>query len=230
MTATQEGSKMSFCAEQLDRVRPSWERILDHRFLKETRDGTIAHATFANWMRQDYLFVEAAIPFIAALLPRAPLAHRQALGQVLPVLEKELELFRERAKTAGVDLSQVEPSFTNHAYVQFLLASAYTKSYAGAFTVLYVAEKAYYDSWLVVREGIDEGSIWFPFVENWTSEAFRGWVDFLQAGLDALAEDVGTAERLEMAEAFELTAKYELAFWEMAATGAGWPCLDEEVS
>jgi hypothetical protein len=30
-----------------------------------------------------------------------------------------------------------------------------------------------------------------------------------------------------MAELFELTAKYELAFWEMAATGAGWPCLEE---
>ncbi|UCC74680.1 MAG: TenA family protein [Gemmatimonadota bacterium] len=221
---------MSFCEEQLTRVRPIWERILDHRFLKETRDGTIAHETFATWMRQDYLFVEAAIPFIAALMPKAPLEHREALGQVLPVLEKELELFRERAEQAGVDLEGVEPSFVNHAYVQFLLASAYTKSYAGAFTVLYVAEKAYYDSWMVVRDGIEEGSTWYPFVENWTSDAFRGWVDFLQTNLDALAESSGATEREQMAELFELTAKYELAFWEMAATGQGWPCLEGEVT
>jgi thiaminase len=194
---------MGFCADQLDRVRPIWDRILGHRFLTETRDGTIGHDTFATWMRQDYLFVEAAIPFIAALLPRAPLEHRVALGQALPVLEKELELFRERA-------------------------AVYTKSYAGAFTVLYVAEKAYYDSWMVVREGIDTGSTWYPFVENWTSDAFKGWVDFLQTNLDALAEGVGEGERLELAELFELTAKYELAFWEMAATGEGWPCLSEE--
>ncbi len=220
---------MGFCAEQLERVRPTWDRILDHRFLKETRDGTIAHDTFATWMRQDYLFVEAAIPFIAALLPKAPLEHRGALGQTIPAFEKELELFRERAATAGVDLEAVKPAFVNHAYVQFLLASAYTKSYAGAFTVLYVAEKAYYDSWMVVRKGIDEGSTWYPFVENWTSDAFRGWVDFLQTNLDALAADVGVAERAEMAELFELTARYELAFWEMAATGEGWPCLGEEV-
>ncbi len=218
---------MSFCEEQLARVRPVWERILDHRFLKETRDGTIAFETFATWMRQDYLFVEAAIPFIAALMPKAPTAHRVALGEALPVLEKELELFRERAETAGVSLMDVKPSFVNHAYVQFLLASAFTKSYAQAFTVLYVAEKAYYDSWMVVREGIDQGSTWYPFVENWTSEAFKGWVDFLAANLDALAEDVGSPEREGMAELFELTAKYELAFWEMAATGGGWPCLEE---
>jgi thiaminase/transcriptional activator TenA len=227
LQAVQGGISMSFCEEQLARLRPVWERILDHRFLKETRDGTISHETFATWMRQDYLFVEAAIPFIAALMPKAPIAHRQALGQVLPVLEKELGLFRERAEAVGVDLENVKPSFVNHAYVQFLLASACTRSYAQAFTVLYVAEKAYYDSWMVVRKGIDRGSTWYPFVENWTSDAFKSWVDFLAADLDALAEDAGLAERQGMAELFELTAKYELAFWEMAATGEGWPGLEE---
>jgi len=217
---------MSFCQEQLARVKPVWDVMLDHRFLKETREGTIPNETFANWMQQDYLFVEAAIPFIAALIPKAPLNHRAPLGQVIPAFEKELELFRERAQTAGVDLTQVPPSFTNHSYMQFLLASAYTKSYAEAYTVLYVAEKAYYDSWMVVRAGIDQGSIWFPFVENWTSEAFAGWVHYLEAELDALAEGVGADERGRMAELFELTAKYELAFWEMAASGGGWPGME----
>jgi len=217
---------MSFCEGQLSRIRPLWDRMLDHRFLLETRDGTIAHDTFANWMRQDYLFVEAAIPFIAALIPKGPVEHRAALGQALPVLEKELELFRERAATVGVNLTDVRPSFTNHAYVQFLLASAYTKSYAEAYTVLYVAEKAYYDSWLVVRAGIDRESVWYPFVENWTSEAFAGWVGYLQRELDLLAAGAGPAEREKMAELFELTARYELAFWEMAASGEGWPGLE----
>ncbi len=179
-------------------------------------------------MRQDYLFVEAAIPFIAALIPKAPKDHRAALGAALPTLEKELELFRERAESAGVDLRNVEPSFTNHAYVQFLLASAYARSYAEAFTVLYVAEKAYYDSWMVVKAGIDKGSIWYPFVENWTSDAFKGWVDYLEGELDRLAQDVGAAERLNMSQLFELTTKYELAFWEMAASGESWPGLPEE--
>ncbi len=221
---------MSFCEDQLARSSRIWEKMLRHPFLLETRDGTIARETFANWMQQDYLFVEAAIPFIAALMPKAPEGHRKALAQVLPVLEKELELFRERAEAAGVDLRDVVPSFTNHAYVQFLLASAYSKSYAEAYTVLYVAEKAYYDSWMVVRAGIDENSIWFPFVDNWTSEAFAGWVTYLENETDALAESVGADERARMAELFELAAKYELAFWEMAATGAGWPGLEGDTT
>ena len=217
---------MNFCADQIERLSSIWDRMLNHRFLSETRDGTIAFETFANWMRQDYLFVEAAIPFIAALLPKAPSEHRVALGQAIPALEKELELFRERAEAAGVDIQTVRPSFVNHAYVQFLLATAYSKSYAEAFTVLYVAEKAYYDSWMVVRTGIDRKSIWFPFVENWTSEAFAGWVAYLETTLDGLAEQVGLSERERMVELFEITARYELAFWEMAASGEGWPGLE----
>lgn len=220
---------MRFCAEQLARARPIWDRILEHRFLIETRDGTIARETFATWMRQDYLFVESAIPFLAALIPKAPKQHWGPLAQSIAALQKELELFRERAEAVGVDLADVRPSFTNHAYIQFLMASALGRSYAEAYTVLYVAEKAYYDSWMVVRAGIDQSSPWFPFVENWTSDAFAGYVDYLEDQLDDLAEVVGSAERERMAELFELTARYELAFWEMAATGEGWPALPESV-
>ncbi len=31
-----------------------------------------------------------------------------------------------------------------------------------------------------------------------------------------------------MAELFELTTKYEIAFWEMAAEGEGWPGIGED--
>lgn len=220
---------MSFCAEQLAGVQPIWRRMLDHRFLKDTRDGTISDTTFSNWMRQDYLFVEAAIPFIAALIPKSPREHREALGKAISALENELDLFRERAATVGVELRGAKPGFTNHAYVQFLLASAYTRSYAEAYTVLYVAEKAYYDSWMVVRAGIDRESVWYPFVDNWTNEAFAGWVGYLEAQLDELAAAAGQAERDRMSELFELTARYELAFWEMAMSGATWPGLEGEV-
>jgi thiaminase len=214
---------VTFSQQQLARVKPLWDTMLGHRFLVETRDGTIPDERFAVWMRQDYLFVEAAIPFIAALIPRAPREHWEPLAGVITALEKELKLFEERGAAMGVDLRGAPPSFTNHAYIQFLLASAYRASYAEAYTVLYVAEKAYHDSWKVVREGIAQDSKWYPFVENWAGDAFAGYVAYLEGEVDKLAEEAGAAERARMAEYFELTTKYEIAFWEMAATGEGWP-------
>jgi thiaminase len=214
---------MGFAAEQLDRVRSLWERMLRHPFLIETRAGTIPFDAFAVWMQQDYLFVQAAIPFVALLIPKAPEEHREMHTNVLAMLHKELELFRERAAAAGVEMERVRPSFTNHAYIHFLIATACIGTYAEAYTVLYTAEKAYYDSWNVVKEGIDRRSPWYPFVENWASDAFAGYVAHLEAELDELARHAAPAERERMAELFETTVRYEIAFWEMAVTGEAWP-------
>jgi thiaminase/transcriptional activator TenA len=218
---------VSFTAEQLQRVRPLWDHMLSHRFLQETRDGTIAHETFAIWMRQDYLFVEAAIPFISAMLPKAPREHWGPLTEVVAMLQKELVLFRERAEAVGVDLDDVRPSFVNHAFMQFLMATAYQASYAEVFTLLYAGEKCYHDSWSVVKQGIDLDSPWYPFVENWAGEEFAQYLAYLEAELDQLAEQAGPAERARMAELFELMVRYEIAFWEMAATSEDWPTLSE---
>lgn len=218
---------MRFTDEQLQRVRPLWDIMLDHPFLIRTRDGEIAHETFANWMQQDYLFVEAAIPFMAALLPRGPKDHWEPLTGAVQALQKELRLFEERGREVGVELRAAPASFTCHAYIQFLMATAYQSSYAEAYTVLYAAEKAYHDSWLVVKEGLDESSPWYPFVENWAGKDFAAYVAYLEGEVNELADAAGAAERARMAELFELTTRYEIAFWDMALTGGGWPGVPE---
>lgn len=218
---------MGFCSDQLDRLQPLWSRITGHPFLIKTRDGDIERDTFANWMRQDYLFVEAAIPFISAILARAPREHWEPLTRVTTALMRELGMFEERAEAVGVTLRGAEPGFVNHAYIQFLMATGHGASFAEAYTVLYAAEKAYYDSWRTVREGIDPESPWIPFVENWSGPDFADYVGYLESQLDALAADAGGAERARMAHLLEVTGRYELAFWDMAYHGAGWPGLPE---
>ena len=214
---------MSFTHRMLTEHGALWERMLAHPFLLATRDGTVADETFANWMKQDYLFVEAAIPFIAAMIPKAPRDHWQPHVDVMKAFFKELELFEERARAVGVELRDAPPSLINHAYIQFLSATADRESYLVSYTVLYAAEKAYHDSWKTVKKGIDPSSPWYPFVENWAGEAFAGYVNYLEGELNRLAEGAGVAEQERMSTFFELTTRYEIAFWEMADTGSTWP-------
>ncbi len=221
---------MSFVSEQDHRLAPLWDAILGHSFLVATRDGTIPDEVFATWMRQDYLFVEAAIPFIAGMIPRAPREHWASLAGVVTALEKELHLFEERAAAVGVELRGAPPAFACHAYVQFLLATGATGSYAEAYTVLYAAERAYHDSWRVVQAGISPDSPWLPFVENWAGPDFAAYVTYLGAELEKLAADVGEAERARMAELYRLTLLYEIAFWEMAEKGDGWPGIIDDLA
>jgi thiaminase len=214
---------LSFTSDQLARVDYLWQRMLAHPFLLQTRDGTIPDQTFARWVQQDYLFVETGLSFVAALLARAPRGHHEPLADAIAALRTELRLFEDQATKAGVQLDENGPTFVNHAYMQFLMATALGRSYPEAYTVLYAAEKAYHDSWRVVQQGLSPGSRWYPFVGNWAGAAFAAYVADLQQNLDALAEQAGSAERQAMAELFEVTIRYEIAFWGMALRGEGWP-------
>ena len=218
---------MPFSAEQRERLADLWDRMLAHPFLLETRDGTISDETFARWMGQDYLFIEQGVHFLAALLVRAPARHREAHCEAINALLHELTLFEDQARKAGVDFAGARPTFVTHAYMQFLIAAASTASYAEAYTVLYAAERAYHDSWRVVRDGIAPDSKWLPFVDNWASQPFGEYVAYLAGELDQLAASASGVERERMAELFELTTRYEIAFWEMAVAGDTWPGIPE---
>lgn len=214
---------MPFTVDQRERLANLWDRMLAQPFLTHTREGTVSDDTFARWIRQDYLFVEHGVHFLAMLLARAPKRHRDPLGDAIDGLRNELHLFEEQAERAGVELAGTRPAFVTHAYMHFLAAIGLTASYAEAYTVLYVAERAYHDSWRVVRDGISSRSKWLAFVENWAGEPFANYVAYLGQELDELAAAAGADELTRMAELFELTIRYEIAFWDMALSGETWP-------
>ncbi len=212
-----------FHEELIERARPVWDAMLAHPFLSAVADGSIPDERFAAWLRQDYLFVQEAVPFLALLVAKAPLAHRSPLVQATLALEAELALFERMAREHGVALTGVEPAPTCHAYIQFLHATGYGRPYPEAFTVLYAAERAYLDSWSHVKRLQREPSRWQAFINNWTSDTFRRYVEWIGSELDALAAAATPAGRDELAALFVTTARYELRFWDMASGGERWP-------
>jgi thiaminase/transcriptional activator TenA len=214
---------MSFHEECLARSAGLWQAMLAHPFLKETAACRIPDAVFGNWLRQDYLFVREGIRFICALAARAPETLRRPLASAIPALEAELELFARMAHSKQIDLEDVTMAPTCHAYVQFLHATAWQASFEEGFTLLYGAEKAYFDSWRSVRDNLAGVSPWQPFIERWAGEEFAQWVSWLETTLDELAASSPAALRERMDQTFLLTARYELRFWEMAYRGESWP-------
>lgn len=212
-----------FHEELIERARPVWDAMLAHPFLSAVADGSIPDERFAAWLRQDYLFVREAIPFLALLVAKAPLVHRSQLVQAILALQAELALFEQMAGEHGVPLADVEPAPTCHAYLQFLHATGYGRPYPEALAVLYGAERAYLDSWSHVKRLQREPSRWQAFINNWTSEPFRRYVEWIGSELDALAAAATPAGRDEIAALFVMTARYEIRFWDMAFGGERWP-------
>lgn len=216
-------AEVAFHRQLLESAKSIWEATLAHPFLASVADGTIPDETFRNWLAQDYFFVRRQVPFMGVLISKAPAHLRPPLGDAVTMLNRELELFREQAEAHGASLDQ-EPAPTCHAYVQFMLATAYQRSFAQGFAVLYGLEKAYLDAWTWVKAHQQEESPWQAFIDNWSSDAFREYVeDWLAGTLDELANEQSAAERAAMEDLFRLTARYEYLFWDMAMSGEQWP-------
>jgi len=213
---------MGFTSEVLDKYSSSWQKMLDHPFLKQVADGTIPDERFANWLRQDYVFVREAIPFVALMIPKAPLPHRKALADTVVGFNQELGLFEKMAAEHGVDLQNVVAAPTNRGYIDFLLRTAALEPYELAFTALYAGEKAYLDSWRRVKQDQTERSKWQGFIDHWSSDAFRDWVDWIGAELDELAAKASPELRAQMEERFVDGLRYEYLFWELAYRGQSW--------
>ena len=168
--------------------------MVNHEFLRRTADGTIPDTTFKTWMKQDYIFVREAIPFVAVLLARAPMHLRPPLIGVLTALDRELEMFRKNAGAHGVDLTGVE-----------------------------AGEKAYLDSWLAVKKSLKGQSPWQEFIDNWAGEPFQKYMAWLAETLDELAAGRPETDVAAMHELFYTIARYEYLFWDMALTEENWP-------
>lgn len=215
-----------FSDEQVERLHELWHAMLAHPLLRGMRDGTLDDEALIRWMRQDYLFVSAAIPFLAALIPRGPASHWQPLARAVGALEREIRLFEEQAEGLGVELKGAVPSETVHAFNQFLLATAQTSSYEEAFAVLYSAHRATHESFRFVKAGLAPDSPVGPFVKNWAGREFGFYLGYLATELDRLAEETGPDTRAAMADMFERVVRYEIAFFDAVLSGEDWPPAD----
>jgi thiaminase len=198
---------------------PQWSRLTEHPFVVQAGDGSLPRPAFDRWLVADHYFVVGFRRFLAGLVALAP-DQRAAdvLAAGLGPLQAELDLFRREALARRLDLA-AEPGPTTLGYTSFLQASL-QDGYAVALAILYGAEKAYYDAWSAVRATASRTSDYWPFVDNWSSDAFAGWVAAVARLLDPASPDAPTPA---MVTAFDRVVRFELLFWTAVHEAETWP-------
>jgi thiaminase/transcriptional activator TenA len=208
---------MSAARALLARSTPLWQRLTTHPFVTAVGNGSLDQAAFDRWLVEDHSFVVGFRRFLAGLIsvasdPRAADVLAAGMGP----LQGELDLFRREASNRRLDLG-AEPGPTTLGYTSYLHASL-ADGYPVGLTVLYGAEKAYYDAWAAVRAAARNSPYW-PFVDNWSSDAFAGWVAAVARLLDAAAP---TGPAPAMCTAFDRVVRFELRFWDAVKDGERW--------
>jgi len=210
---------ISNSSKLLKSAKPFWDEMGRHPFIRGVGRGTISRDIFDFWVAQDYVFVREALRFLGALEMRSPdYEISLVLADSFGALKNELHIFERYASDRKFSL-RVEPTQICRAYMDFLLSIAIQRSFEEAFAALWCAEKGYFDSWSVSKKMAKKDNPYRVFINNWTSNAFRDYVLWIEKKLNALTNGKSDRQMRSIERIFLETAKYECLFWDMAFLG-----------
>jgi thiaminase/transcriptional activator TenA len=201
-------------AQLIQAHEADWLAATHHAFLEQVQDGSLPYEAFATWLGQDYHFASTLLDSQCLILANAPRPDQGLLIGGLFALDSELSWFEANAAIYSIDLTQL-PLPTCRKYQDFLLALQY-KPYVVQIICIWALEKAYFDSWSSALPGAPK---YKEFIDRWTSDAFRDYVDGLEAAVDK-AMAGASKEELAIADVYFMwIVRYEKDFWDMALTG-----------
>lgn len=217
---------MAFSDQLLEDGEPLWDAQMEHPFVVELGEGTLDPDAFRHWVEQDYRYLldYARVFAVGGCKARDEATMTELFGIAHTVLADEMDLHREFAAEYGItraELASVEKAPTCVAYTNYLLRVAYEGSLAELAAAIYPCGQGYLDVAEHMDGLADDEHRYTPFVEKYTSEAFRESVAWMREFVDRCAERY-PGEHDAMREAFLTSTRLEHAFWGMAYERETW--------
>jgi len=206
-----------------------WQAQHDHPLVRGIGEGTLDADRFALWIRQDYLFLIEYARMLALGAARAP--DLETMGRFADlaqaVLREEMDLHRSYAAELGIDGAELEREAmlpTTRGYTDFLVRMAAHEDFAELVAALLPCMWGFSEIGRVLAErGRPEDERYAKWIEMYASDEFAELARWCRELCDHLGADVSPAGRARMTEAFLVSSRYELAFWEMAWVRERWP-------
>ena len=222
----------SFCARLRDAARPIWAQQLAHPFVRALGDGTLPHAVFEYYIRQDARFLdELTKTFAFATTKTADPAEMRRFGELLlTTLAVEQALHEGYAEQFGLTVAQMRATPlapTTYAYTRHLLWIAATGSLAALVTSILPC------AWIYAEVGAHFVAVlggpprpahpYAAWIGTYAAPEFEEVGAWLRARLDAHAAELPAAEQRDLEAIFLTSSRYEYMFWDMAWRREQWP-------
>lgn len=195
-------------------AEPVMTAIGTEPFLTALAENQLPDAALGRWVREDTHFLRTLRRMIARLIAEAPTETAvDVISGAYPALQSELDRFAEEAGRLGEDLDD-EPADVTLRLNEVLMQAA-RAGFAEGIGAYWAAEVAYLEAWSAVRRRVGLREPYASWIENWTSDGFRGFV----ADLGAIVDEHGDpdAVRRRADEVFAL----ERELWRHCFEGGG---------
>ncbi len=226
---------MSFTADLSVTHADFFEAFWAHPFLQSLIDATASRDAVVHYVSQDAGYLQGFLRCYGLGQAKAPDTQWAAffLEGARVMLEEEPDAHRALVEHFGVAYEQCSSprlAPTAQAYVNHMELAGHD-TLGVLMAALLPCQWTY--TWAALRAqrertiGQDHPFRgWFDF---YTSEACQDLVSDYRRRTDELAAAAGPLERARMARAFADSLYYEVAFWQMAATGETWERLPARV-
>lgn len=213
----------TFTEDLWRRIQPVYARTLAHPFLAGLTDGSLTRRKFQYYLAQDSLYLRAfgqALNLLAAKAPRQEWSMVLS-GHSVDALREERAMHQSILKSYGAEpAAKMAP--TCRAYSNHLLVNVTRGTFLeGSCAML----PCYWIYWEVGKHLARKGSPDKDY-QRWISHyAGGGYGKAVEQVLAIADESAGTAsetERRQAGELFELSARYEYMFWDMAWREESW--------
>src|SRR5262245_39702430 len=189
------------------------DAALTHPFVRGIADGTLDRTSYAAYIGQDAVFLEAFARAYALALAHSPDSHGvEAFADLIAGVRAELSLHRGVAQRWGIDLAALRPAPATLAYTEFLLTTA-QRSDPG---LICAAMTPCLRLYAFLGHELSLGPV---------AEAYREWVTtYADPGFEALARrlegllDRYATDAAAVAEPYGRAMRLELEFFDAAAT------------
>lgn len=211
-----------------DAVVPLWDAQLEHPFVKGIADGSLDEARFANWVRQDYLYLKDFARVFAWAVAKADRLDAMAwYAEVLNLtLNTEMQLHRDYAARFGITRERLEAERmwpTTRAYTDFLLRTAADGDMLDLLAALLPCSWGYLHIARAMQSwGPSPDARYAEWVEMYASDEFAEATEWLRGELDRLGAAADGDKRARLTEIFEISSRYEWRFWQMCWAGESW--------
>jgi thiaminase/transcriptional activator TenA len=208
-------------------IERTYAAVLEHPFLRELQTGALDRESFRYYVVQDAHYLRGYARALAVVAARAPTEGdiqtfaEHAAGAI--AVERTLhEGFLADFGMSEADLAAEPVAPTCLAYVSYLVATAYSGSYAEA---LGAVLPCYWIYWEVGKELIASGSpdpLYQRWIDTYGGDEYAAVVRQALEATERAGAGLSAGERDRVREHFQTTARYEWLFWDAGYRREGW--------
>jgi thiaminase/transcriptional activator TenA len=179
-------------------------------------------------VRQDYLFLVEYCRLLALAAARSPdlITLRRFAELLRSTAVTEMDLHRSYAAQFGIGIKEMEAEEmapATRSYTDFLLRTAAIGDFAELAAALLPCMWGFNEIGLrLAARGRPHEPRCAQWIDAYSDPEFTRQAAWCRQLIDDLAVDAGPSQRGRMRQAFLVSSRYELMFWDVGSSVSGW--------